>query len=584
MGTCQSLPEPAVDSDVIKDKHFRFVQSVQSPTGAGGGKHKSFSYDFALVSPSERTEKTAALSPPSVFSPLLSNQPNKEENYWHVHVGVGDGNDSFPSDEDGQVNRSHDDMVAMLASEFRDEANENVNDEDNQRFDEHPLNDQLRTREEDFIEHEHINQDDFSTPIGTKFVEKRYLKPMDESNTPLKKGTNEERHGLSERNGDNCDHLKKYQMSFKADTPPLLAPPKDVSVATYPSETSVNPTIIASFNKIKTRVEQTRVQQKRRRQEEKIMDRRRDIKCYKNLWGEYIEIKNRIVKEREEKKRKTIETPLSDTRGGKISLKDSTSWFVDFSSFKSPHSLDNKAVVDCAGTPPFQEQKNQTHPHLKRSTICYNSSIFPQEDSRKRKALDANSVRNSGIIESPFSKNDHELGTIANFRSDSTIMTMDLDLENRSLVSDLDNGCNTSMTSDIDQAFDNDDYGVLRRYSRKSIESTVPTHTENFNAQLDSTSDVDVPNAFLSDSKRRKQNDSVSSFSTYLEKNCLPSVCIENAETGLIRWRESPRTDKIVKAKRERETECQTNRLQLVRKAGPQINDLIAKLKNNGLG
>jgi len=102
---------------------------------------------------------------------------------------------------------------------------------------------------------------------------------------------------------------------------------------------------------------------------------------------------------------------------------------------------------------------------------------------------------------------------------------------------------------------DNDDYGVLHRYSCKSIESSVPTHTDDFNAQISGfrlhDQSREDTQAFLSAPTPRKANCATLPFSDYLEENCLPSVSIENAETGKIRWRQFPKNDKKVKVARK---------------------------------
>jgi hypothetical protein len=717
MGVCQSRSERGyrfhIDIGALpaaKDRNYPLAQSIKKSTpGGGGNSYTSFAYDLALVSPSEKTDVTDALSPTSMYSPPLSDIPNKKKNHFVFVVDVDDENDSLPSDEEFGDLRPNKIVGGTFPEperrENRNEKKDSVNDEDNNDLNKHHFFELLTTREEEFIRHDQMMQNEFhdrwnlSSPMGKLFVDANYCNTMDNHSrgpnippntnqileTPIQSMIQSSRGAdvkdvSSDTKSGNCDHFRSHQLNSKPDPPPLLAPPKDVTLVTCPSntETSIKPAIIAAFNKIKTQVKQAHKQEKQRRQEEKIQDRRRDIEGYKELWGEYNEIKERVIKQRE----KNAESPSLKKGEKKISLNDLTTWYVDFSALNSMNHLDHKVAVDYLETADNKDRKNQTSlPLLIESTFDSTNNIFQQEEFQQRKTpgahstgSNASSPRHSGIRESTAPpQNDHDGDTSENGRNIDTLpsATMDLDSENRSIISELDNGSNSSMTLDTGKAFDNDDYGVLHRYSRKSIESTVPTHTEDFNAQLGNMGlhNHDA-NTFLSATKSRNENSATpSSFSTYLAKNCLPSVFIDNAETGLIRWRESPEKDTEIEEARkidfshyenksmkketgvsdipfsqavcesrihydecgnngdsnaplqsqiqndlievseiesiptstsaaaiqnnmgnfdeglqsDKENESHADRIQLIRKVGPQINDLLAQLQNNGL-
>lgn len=646
MGVCHS--RFYVGSDALaaaKDRTHPLAQSIKKSTPSGGENScTSLAYDLALVSPSEKTDVTDALSPTSMDSSPVSDilLPNTKENYFDFDFVVDDDdeNDSFISDE------------AIVGGTFPEpERRENrkgkkytrVNDEDNHDSNEHHF-------AEEFIGHDQMIQNEFddgwnlSSPMVKTLVDTNYSNTTDNhSRSPnIPPNTNQrmteksiqsmiqsnreadDKDFSSGTKSDNCyPNPRSYQLKSSPDPPPLLAPPKDVTLVTCPSnsETSIKPSIMASFNKIKTQVKQAHKQEKHRRQEEKIQDRRRDIKGYKGLWGEFNEIKERVIKQREKN------TEYSSPNKGEktVSLNDLTTWYVDFSSLDSMNHFDDKVAADDLETADNEDQKNQTRlPLLIEST---------KTSGAHSAGSNASPSTYSNIRESAAPlQNDHDGDTSENGRNIDNVQpstTMDLDSESRSIVSDLDNGSNSSMTSDAGKAYDNDDYGVLHRYSRKSMESTVPSHTDDFNALPGNMGlHNQDSNAFLLATKSRNENSATpSSFSTYLAKNCLPSVFIDNAQTGQIRWRQSPKKDTEVEEARKidfshyenesmkketrvsgtafsqkaavalqnmenfdevlgsnKENEYHADQLQLTRKVGPQISDLLAQLQNNGLG
>jgi hypothetical protein len=663
MGVCQSRSGRGsrfhVRSDALaaaKDRTHPLAQSIKKSTSSGG-KHSctSFAYDLALVSPSEKTDATDTLSPTSMDSPPVSDillvLPNTKENNFDFDFVVDDDdeNDTFVSNDNNEFGdfRPHTIVGGTFPEPGRRENRKGrkytrVNDEDNNDSNEHHF-------AEEFIGHDPMIENEFddglslSGPMVKTLVDTNYCDTENNhSRSPsIPPNTNqilteksiqstiqsnkEEADDMDFSSDTKSDNLfpnpRSYQLKSTPDPPPLLAPPKDVTLVTCPSntETAIKPSIMASFNKIETQVKLAHKEEKHRRQEEKIQDRRRDIKGYKELWGEFNKIKERVIKQRE------TDTEYSSPNKGEkiIPLNDLTTWYVDFSPLNSMHHFDNKVAADDLQTADNEDQKNQTSlPLLIEST---------KTSGTHSAGSNASPVPTHSAIRESIAplQNDHDGDTSENGRNIDNVLpsaTMDLNSENRSTVSDLDNGSNSSMTSDTGKAFDNDDYGVLHRYSRKSMESTVPSHTDDFDAQPGNMGlhNQDANTLLFAKKSRNEHSATPLSFSTYLAKNCLPSVFIDNAETGQIRWRESPKKDTEVEEARKidfshyenvsmkkeagvsgtafsqkaavakqnmehfdevnKENEYRTDQLQLIRKGGPQINDLLAQLQNNGLG
>ena len=585
MGLCQSHTARRKGGDhfyldggaiPFANRNHRDAKAVKSTPS--GGKTSS-AYDLVLISPSERTDVTDVISPTSMYSPTLINiSPIKKESHFDFVMEVNE-NGNFQSHEGLEDLRSRivmdsdpDHECAGIGVEKR----ESFNDEDCQGLDSHGFTDLSTTREDEFAERDQSIQDgingQYKLPhlITTKNVETTYLENTDNYSRHLSIApiTNKRLIGkLTQSNREAneefissklenafLDRFESYKMNSKLDSPPLLAPPDDIPIATHPSNTytAVNPAIVATFNKMKTHVKELQKQEKQRRQEEKIKDRRQDIEGYKELWGEYNKIQKRVVKQHS----KNVESTSPNKEGEKISLTDSNTWFVDFSALKSENYFNSTGSVNGRETTDNDRQKNQTNlPFLIESSAFYSKqNAFGQEGLRKVTTLCANMPASDMTYASSFSqfescasttafRNDHQSNSSESDKNNNIPVTMDFDLGTRSVVSELENRSNSSMASEIDRAFDNDDYGVLRRYSRKLVESTVPTHTENFNnAQLSNQDSNDV-NGLLLAPKSLEKNGTTPSFSNYLAKNCLPSVSIENAETGLIRWRESPKND-----------------------------------------
>lgn len=567
MGSCQSHSARRKERDLYmvdtkavplaKSQTNRNVHSIKSTPR--GGK-ASYAYDLALISPSERTGATDAISPTSMFSPDIANiSPIKKENHFDFELVV-DENENF-SPKDG---------LEELCSRIVKDTFPEVETEDNHGLDTNDFMTLLTAKEAEFREWEQNDENaiygPYSPPNSTRKalinnrdfesnpspnVSPNALQGMMENLTQTNPEVHEN-YALSKLNNDVFERFGSYQVSSKFDPPTLLAPPKDVNVVAEPSNTytAVNPSILATFNKMKTHVDEMQQKEKQRRKEEKIMDRRRDIEGYKELWGEYNKIQKRVINENSN----TFESPSPMKENEKVSLTDATTWFVDFSALNSAENHSDEArPVDCQEIVEKQGTKNQTNlPFLIESSAFYSrQDTFGQEYYDQRKELVGKQKVGGKAFPSPpgpfdirdsppSSQNHHDSDTSENGEKKNMSVSMDLDLGTRSIVSDLGNGSNSSIASESFRAFDNDDYGVLRRYTRRSIESTVPTHTENFNAHFDKQNSND-PIPFVLNSKSLKQNKS-SSFSKHMEKNCLPSVYIDDAETGLIRWREFPKS------------------------------------------
>lgn len=523
-----------------------------------------------MISPSGKTDVTDIISPTSMYSLPLSNASNKKENCIEA-VNIDDMHDVRQITRFKDLN-PHGDINTEMLSDPEYTMNRNnekgkIDEEGNNVLDRHHYAD-LLTSAENFVDQNQIMKKDF---IEISSVDTNYSTQMDNSisyqeilpNTHDRYKENPSQSVIQPSGGangimsDNCDHFESYQVHSKPDAPPLLAPPKNVTVVTCPSNTekSVKPAIIANFNRMKKQAKKASKQERGRRQEEKIRDRRRDIQGYIKVWEEYNEIKERVTKQREKK----IESSLPNKEGDKIALKDSTTWYVDFSTLNSINHLEDKEVVNYIGTPRNEVKKSQTKLSLLiESTVFSQNSHFELKELPEQHSLAAEPVGRSKNHASAFShsriheptlisQNNHDRNVTENGRNNNTAVGINLDLENRSMTSDLENGSNLGIMSSTNRSSDDDDYGVLNQYSRKSIEVTVPTHTENFNAHLGNlvinNQTLEDPDTCLSTADFRNENSTTLSFSKYLANNCLPSVSIENAETGQVRWRRSSEND-----------------------------------------
>ena len=548
MGTSQSQPErrrsyhpfDVEGDDIPLTKGREIHRPLQSVKSTPGGGIKSSAYDLALISPSERTAVTDALSPASMYSPTFTNiSPIKKEKNFDFEVQV-DEDDQFTSDQ------GLDDFCSRLGTnsfcdpEFTEigietgmgiEKEESCTEEDVQVLAPDELIHSL-TREYDFEERNPVAIAD--TDFGENLNEERF------ATFPTQRLRKSPIRSIAQSNRNAMEDYGSYQMKASFDSPPLLAPPDDVAVALQPSSTytAVDPTVFATFNKMKKDEGERKKQEKLRRREEKIKDRRRDLQGYRELWGKYSEIQKQVIEKRNEK----VESTSSNWEGSKISLADATTWFVDFNALAASNYLDPTEAVDDSesvegnGVDDHDDnEKSETKlPFLLESSALYSrQDEFGLEELWQRniaganesvsKAIDASSSSSSHL--NNFVRRDAE--SDLNENDESNNIPDDFDLGTRSIVSDLDTASNSSMASDIDRTFDNNDYGVLRRYSRKSVVSTIPANGQKMANKN-------------SEENSQKEKRTSSSSSRYV----VPSVSIVDAETGLIRWRQSPKKDR----------------------------------------
>jgi hypothetical protein len=139
---------------------------------------------------------------------------------------------------------------------------------------------------------------------------------------------------------------------------------------------------------------------------------------------------------------------------------------------------------------------------------------------------------------------------------DNSIGCRDEEAESDDVRNSINVDQNASIISDMDSSMvDTPDYGILHQYRFKSIESTVP----DFYEHLTQVTDFSLPHhqafndtvAFFDAATPKVQNNGPSSIASYMDDLYLPSVSIDNAETGLVTWRKFPKTDLKAKTARK---------------------------------
>ena len=90
MGLCQSKgADQFVDGSAVHFAKDRTNRNMQSSKSTPSGGKASYAYDLALISPSERTEVTNAISPTSMFSPDIANiSPIKKESHFDFVIEI----------------------------------------------------------------------------------------------------------------------------------------------------------------------------------------------------------------------------------------------------------------------------------------------------------------------------------------------------------------------------------------------------------------------------------------------------------------------------------------------------------------
>jgi hypothetical protein len=532
MGVCHSQLERqssnvgvGADGDVYAVKknqnHHIHLPSKSTPSRSSTFGGIKVAYDLALISPSDKTDVTQMISPSSqLASPFFSPQGKK--------AVVKEEDDGFPSDEEFDDQDSVVDIqLTFDEPELGTDVEKKDGDDHKYRFEDHShFNGCFLKTEDEPTYSEETRNDHEEMPDRDQF--RQLCTPPDPTGTD----TEIEAYTCSSPDiivTDDDNHLRSYPMaSSKPDHPPLLAPPKNATFSSpVPYSSTINPLTIATFNKIKTQAEQAQSLQKKHRQEEKLMDRRRDIKGYRELWGEFSEIKEQVHQHREE----VIKSPNVGCEN--VSLNDSTTWYVDFSALNSMNHFDDQEIEDNGVLDNEDDQKSQASLSLLSEHAFYaQKKLYQQKTAQRLKNMSAYSIGSKKGDTTPapssnFGDNDIDVNENENDdeQDDKSIIMND----NSSVISDLDNGS----VVDIDN---NDDYGVgvLHRYSCKSIESSV-TEFQPHHQVLEDT------DAFLSAATPRKANCATPSI-------FLPSVSIENSE---IRWRKFPEADKKVRVARK---------------------------------
>ena len=493
-----------------------------------------FEYDSAAISTSEKTDLTDAITPSSIHCVPPPHQ-----------VGVfDDENGSSSSAKDHKALLFHENAILDTLSDFE-------GCEYDKCLDDRRLADLLATRNKQTDTH---MQHNFRSSSRGTFGNTIYFNPVDtdsghQSNISNTNQRLVERHDLflttkvdtglngttfgKENENEYGYPFDSHKIDSKPDPTPLLAPPKEISVATCPSKTekAIEPTAIVNFNKMKTLVKHVYQQDIKRRRGKKINDRRLDITRYKELWAEYNDINEMIIKQQE------IE--MESLAPNKNVSKDSSTPYASFSSFQSMNNQFSDKTY--RRKIPNWDLKNKTSclSSLVKSTYYNYDNQIHQEDFSQRK-IGEQSCNIAGKLSFSHTSPGEPISVTPNDKkSESTEMKADnntsvtVDLEGGVVKADFEYRSNISKCGFID-----DDYGVFLQHYRKTIEPTVDTHTQNFRSQQVPT--LGNKDACTNTSELQNEVCQTLSFSNYLSKNCLPSVCIENAQTGLIRWREFP--------------------------------------------
>jgi hypothetical protein len=561
MGACQSqvvdraINEPVSSIDkndqVVVDEKQSYRPSITlTPTSSDNNfkpskSNKSFlfrgkrnthsknAYAIALVSPSERTtDATEAMTP---FSAAMS--PNVVVDHG---VGIQMDEDEI-SDLDVPSDEELDEQEDIDGPSDEEGSIEGVLEEWNSP--QTPLSKSLAVHnlEEKFATPQMVTPQPYKPFVGISSTSADKKKRFTFSLTK-KKHTSNETLELEEEN-------EKSETTFETPEPiiptpksalvPLLAPPKTENI-TFESvgcstsqSASVNPQAVANFNKLKVQAQQAEKLEKQRRQQEKVKDRRHDIEGYKSLFDEFSSIQDTVTKKNE-----TMDATTSQAEVGK-SFINTTTWLMDISAL---NALDQSCSSNSDEDDDERSQGDLSL--LSEASFRVQKALFKEKARQRRRALIA-----SGSIDGASS---------ANGEGDKRSVAMN---DNESTVSDF--------SSDNESVPDkNDDYGVLQRFRNKSIESSVMNYssyyadecyhldsveTRSIEDDAQSHNDVIRHEAFLEAPTPKTGNNGTSSINAYLEEMALPSVSIENAETGVVRWRTFPKNKERAKTARKLE-------------------------------
>ncbi|KAL3914183.1 MAG: hypothetical protein SGILL_006201 [Bacillariaceae sp.] len=571
MGACQSQSAAAttnrgaVVTSINKDGSLEFqksaaVEVAATPNHRGGLFRKGSgnmningknAYELALVSPSERTNATQAMTPlpdGNVDYHNIANgttSPDDQQNVNDISdldvpsdEEIEDLDEDGPWDEEGNEEDEKEDELVDWVSQYDrtpkslavETARDYYDDDDDDDDDDDSYDD-------DYVSHPAMTMDTShpayslaaATPISKK-QNRRGLFSSLKKKRPDPSGL--EPNVIME---DLDEPVETPSPITTGNNAPLVAPPKGVPV-TFDSlasssssslKSSVTPQAVANFNKMKHQAQQAEKLEKQRRQQDKIKDRRQDIQGYNDLWDEFSNIQQKVT---ENDAVSVISATPSTVE--KVSIQDTTTWFVDFSALNPNGRLSDDEADD--GDDDDDDDAKSTSSLSLHSEMSEQAQreYFKQKARKRRMSLDCNDENSTGCVS-------------------------DISSENGSVVER------------------NDDYGVLNRFKHKSIEESVMGYAEYFASETpgantdcqsvySATTHVPDPSVraevqgysdVYSEAPTPKTVNSTrtASIEHYLEEMSLPSVSIENAETGVVRWRQFPKCEERAKTARKLE-------------------------------
>lgn len=384
----------------------------------------------------------------------------------------------------------------------------------------------------------------------------------------------------------------------------LVAPPKatdyDAVAEPIPEQmTSVTPQTIAHFNRLKVQVEQANKVAWTQRRQEKVEDRYKDVNGYRNLWQEYEQIQELVQDNSPEIEQiPKVSTELS------LNLQDPESWFFDFHALdqqrffhgdeddRDARSMSNLSLHSEAE----MKSQNEYFANKRRKRILANKRRYSEK--RRNKMSNNGSIRSSRSMPAErfqrrkLEGDEKHEESVTSLRivayappqdADNTPKThsgRNVDGECHYGAQIEDDDLSIMSYSDVENDYKVESHG-RRRHSLKddsSIETfddTSITRRSNFEFDLTNFSQygTDMPDepvnvdceksTFAIGSKSgcshgprsktvttspasridRYGFDPCAPLSSQLEifAQAVPSVQIDSAETGVVRWRQFPK-------------------------------------------
>ncbi|KAL3923285.1 MAG: hypothetical protein SGILL_001744, partial [Bacillariaceae sp.] len=527
------------------------VEFHKAATATPFRKHGS-AYELALVSPSERTHATQAMTPGGE-----ENDVDVSELDIPFDEQMEDKVDQSPWDEEGH---NDDDDVEHADDQLQEWTSRNINKDtpgmptmENgsegiaEEEEEDDKCDSPRTVEMD------MTHQVYSLTAATPVVKKKKLGLF--SSLKKKKRPDPPTGDVIVEDDEPVESTPLPVTQNASSSTPLLAPPKGVPVtfdSVAPSSSSasqqraVTPQTLSSFNKMKQQAQQAEKMEKQKRHQDKIKDRRLDIQDYNDLWEEYSSIQEKIITEQDA----GSVVSAAPSTCEKVSIADTTTWFVDFSSMSVNGQLIGSDDDEDDGDD--DDDVKSTSSYSLHSEMSENAQkdYFKQKAKKRRMSLGRSD--SMGNLNSSVCDDDKR----------SIVMG-----DNHSVVSDVSSENGSAVER-------NDDYGVLHRFRHKSIEQSVMDYAEYFaETPGQATVDTECPSVYssvrhvVSEEVRdevqgysdvyseaptpKTVNSRAVSIGSYLEEMALPSVSIENAETGVVRWRQFPKSEERAKTARK---------------------------------